>query len=160
MSKEEIMNRLEEIRNEYQNKIENINDVFDNLDDDIKVGIIIDYCNDNSYEHPEYMSSFDELMEGLSPTEIVDCISNDFSTSDEYFWFDGYGNATSGSAWDVIGQFGDNIDNDFLMENRENYNGFSDFNDELDELSSEYDDLIDELDEMGEDTSEIPDIDN
>ena len=29
MSKEEIMNRLEEIRNEYQNKIENINDVFD-----------------------------------------------------------------------------------------------------------------------------------
>ena len=56
MSKEEIMNRLEEIRNEYQNKIENINDVFDNLDDDIKVGIIIDYCNDNSYEHPEYMS--------------------------------------------------------------------------------------------------------
>lgn len=41
MSKEEIMNRLEEIRNEYQNKIENINDVFDNLDDDIKVGIIV-----------------------------------------------------------------------------------------------------------------------
>ena len=143
MSKEEIMNRLEEIRNEYQNKIENINDVFDNLDDDIKVGIIIDYCNDNFYEHPEYMSSFDELMEGLSPTEIVDRIGNDFRTGDEYFWFDGYGNVHSGCAWDVINQFGDDIDNDYLIE-----------------LSSEYDDLIDELDEMGEDTSEIPDIDD
>ena len=160
MSKEEIMNRLEEIRNEYQNKIENINDVFDNLDDDVKVGIIIDYCNDNSYEHPEYMSSFDELMEGLSPTEIVDRIGNDFRTGDEYFWFDGYGNAHSGCAWDVINQFGDDIDNDYLMENRENYSSFDDFNDELNELSSEYDDLIDELYEMGEDTSEIPDIDD
>jgi len=160
MSKEEIMNRLEEIRNEYTHKVENIVNVFDNLDDDDKVEIIIDYCDSNSYERPEYMSSFDELMQGLSPTEIIDRISNDFNTRDEYFWFDGYGNAESGSAWDVVRNFGDDIDSDYLMENRENYNGFSDFNDELDELSSEYDDLIDELDEMGEDTSEITDIDN
>ena len=154
MTKEEIMNELEGLKKEYVEKMDNIHDVFDNMNDSDKIAIIMDYCNENGYERPEYMDSFDELMTGLTPTEIVDRIGDGFSTNNEYFWADGYGNLQSGDAYDTINEF-DDVDDDFLKENRENYNGFDDFNSELCELSDKYDELIDELEEMGEDVSDI-----
>ena len=75
------------------------------------ISLYNDYIDDNNYEeHLYYMNKLDDLLSGYSPTEIIDmAMSNDdFSTRDEYFYFNGNGNLVSSDsveevADDVIG---------------------------------------------------------
>jgi hypothetical protein len=52
-----------------------------------------DYCDDNIY----YMDEFDEIFNGCTPWEIArTCFySGKFCPANNYFWFNGYGNAES-----------------------------------------------------------------
>ena len=75
------------------------------------IGLYNDYIDDNNYEeHLYYMNELDDLLSGYSPTEIIDMVmsNDDFSTRDEYFYFNGNGNLVSSDsveevADDVIG---------------------------------------------------------
>ena len=75
------------------------------------ISLYNDYIDDNNYEeHLYYMNKLDDLLSGYSPTEIIDMVmsNDDFSTRDEYFYFNGNGNLVSSDsveevADDVIG---------------------------------------------------------
>ncbi|RPF54747.1 hypothetical protein [Abyssicoccus albus] len=50
---------------------------------------------------PYYMDSFDEIMDGLTPTEIARRMTSEFNIYDDYFIFNGYGNLESLSDYEV-----------------------------------------------------------
>lgn len=85
MMKEEALAKLAEIREEHENKKHSALKWLEGINDDERIQIIMDYCDDNVYERPYYMSEFDEMMEGKTPTEIIDMVSNDFNTNDDFF---------------------------------------------------------------------------
>ena len=158
MMKEEALAKLAEIREEHENKKHSVLEWLAGINDNEHIRIIMDYCDDNVYERPYYMSEFDKMMEGKTPTEIIDMVSNDFNTNDDFFWFDGYGYAESGCTSRVFADFGD-IDEYWLLDNAYRYDSFSDFNDELDNMVNEYYDIIEDLKAAGEDVKDIPDLD-
>lgn len=57
-----------------------------------------DYCSEHCCCDDEifYMDSFNELMDGLTPLEIVERVQyGDFRPDDDYFAYNGYGNIVS-----------------------------------------------------------------
>lgn len=158
MMKEEALAKLAEIREEYENKKHSVLKWLAGINDNEHIQIIMDYCDDNVYERPYYMSEFDEMMEGKTPTEIIDMVSNDFNTDDDFFWFDGYGYVESGCTSRVFADFGD-IDEYWLFDNAYRYDSFSDFYDELNDIVNAYYDIIEDLKAAGEDVKDIPDLD-
>lgn len=158
MMKNEALAKLAEIRGEYENKKHSVSEWFAGINDDEHIQIIMDYCDDNGYKRPYYMSEFDKMMEGKTPTEIVDMVGNDFNTNDDFFWFDAYGYAESGCTSLVFTDFGD-INENWLLDNAHKYDSFSDFNDELDNMVNEYYGIIEYLKAAGEDVKDIPDLD-
>mgnify|MGYP003307885407 CR=1 FL=1 len=61
------------------------------------------YCEDNNDPDSmvEYMDSFNELFDGMTPTEIAERVSHgSFCSGDDYWCFNAYGNIKTFSYWD------------------------------------------------------------
>lgn len=157
----EAKQKLADLKRRYDDNLEHIDDAFWNLADKDKLRIIRDFLDANQYERFYQMSDFDELMAGKSPSDIVRDLADGFCINDDYFWFDNYENAVSGSASDVISRFGDDVDSSWLIGHYDEYgDAFADFCEVLAELGDEYDEIIDSLDEQGVDTSSLGFIDD
>lgn len=136
--------RIIEIVKEYENKINELMEVYNNLDDYDKLEVLMDYLDDNNLARPYSMDCFDELMEGEKPLKIAQLIDKDFCVYDNMFWFDGYGKIHSGDISDSLKEF-DDMDFDWLNENCGRYACFNDYMDELDAIINKYYDVADEL---------------
>lgn len=89
---------------EYETLQEAIGECYDNLSDDDKVYLWNYYCEKNRYDddHIYSMSEFDDLCCGLSPTEVLNKVSEDFNTCHEWFKDDIYGCDSSDDPADFI----------------------------------------------------------
>ena len=108
----------------------------DDLTDGDKISVWNEYCSKNSYEDTIYnMSMIDELMQGLTPFEILKR-GSDIDIDDDYFWETIYG-AKSGDINDCPIEYSNLaryiVDNDDDLYNR-------DIRDLLDEMEGEEDD--------------------
>jgi hypothetical protein len=80
------------------NKINAIVDIIDNWETHDLVTAWNERCEEQDLydERIEDMYSFDELYDGMKPTEIADMLHNaSFSTGDDYFEFNRHGNISS-----------------------------------------------------------------
>ena len=82
----------------YEEKIEAIKNIIKGMDDSDAVAFHNEYC----YETNDYddeiieMERFDEICEGMTPSEIARSIAyGDFNPNHDYFHFNGYGNFES-----------------------------------------------------------------
>lgn len=137
---------LQEIKNKYDEKADEIIDIYNGLDDNDKLEIIIDYLQENNYEYPVRMRYFNELLSGKEPLEIARLITDDFCAYDAFFWFDGYGNIHSGDISDVLKTF-DDVDENWLKDSCGAYTCFNDYLAELSDIEEEYDELAEKLGE-------------
>lgn len=102
----EITNENKNIKNEkenktmknYDEKVEAIKNIIEDMDDSDAVALHNEYC----YETNDYddeiieMERFDEICEGMKPSEIArSIVYGDFNPSHDYFHFNGYGNFES-----------------------------------------------------------------
>lgn len=102
----ETTNENKNIKNEkenrtmktYDEKVEAIKNIIEDMDDSDAVAFHNEYC----YETNDYddeiieMERFDEICEGMTPSEIARSIFyGDFNPNHEYFHYDGYGNFES-----------------------------------------------------------------
>lgn len=124
-------------------KIDAIKEVLDNLDDDELFSIHCDYCDAACYpdERMFGMDEFDDLYCDNKPMEIAEAVcGTNFSTNDDYFWYNGYGNLESGYA-------SDHVDTEevakWMLEHEDPLD-----NDDIQELFDEWDE--DEMDEEDE----------
>lgn len=126
---------------------ERINEVLEEMDNDMLVTVWNEFCEaDSRYDDIiECMENLDDYLYGLKPSEILDRVDSDFSTSDDYF---------SESGWGEIESFDnprDHIDLDEVAEycakneddlyNDDIKNCIEEFNEECEEAevdSSEY----------------------
>ena len=82
----------------YEEKIEAIKNIIEDMDDSDAVALHNEYC----YETNDYddeiieMERFDEICEGMTPSDIARSIFyGDFNPNHSYFHYDGYGNFES-----------------------------------------------------------------
>ena len=102
----EITNENKNIENEkenrtmktYDEKVEAIKNIIEDMDDFDAVAFHNEYC----YETDDYndeiieMERFDEICEGMTPSDIANHIFyGDFNPNHNYFHYDGYGNFES-----------------------------------------------------------------
>lgn len=75
---------------------ERVAEFIENMSDDDQIQLHNNYVQDISAEDGiSQMSDLDELCEGQTPTEIIQSLSKDFSTSHSYVYFDGAGKLNS-----------------------------------------------------------------
>lgn len=92
------------------------------------LAVLLQHMNvyDGCFEESTYydMDSFDEFMDGYTPTEIARMIfhGGDFNPNDEYFRFNAYGNLESANWGDVVAEAEDLVD-DILEHLVNNYDG-------------------------------------
>lgn len=102
----ETTNENKNIKNEKENKImktydekvEAIKNIIENMDDSDAVALHNEYCYEtNNYDDEIIeMERFDEICEGMTPSDIANHIFyGDFNPNHEYFHYDGYGNFES-----------------------------------------------------------------
>ena len=102
----ETTNENKNIKNEkenkimktYEEKVEAIKNIIEDMDDSDAVALHNEYC----YETNDYddeiieMERFDEICEGMTPSDIANHIFyGDFNPNHEYFHYNGYGNFES-----------------------------------------------------------------
>ena len=82
----------------YEEKIEAIRSIIEDMSDSDAVALHNEYC----YETNDYddeiidMERFDEICEGMKPSEIArSIVYGDFNPNHDYFHFNGYGNFES-----------------------------------------------------------------
>lgn len=118
-----------------------IEEILDNLADHEIVDV------NNAYQEcvngDKYIYStddFDELMDGMTPTEIANRVAfGDYNPYHMWFWFNGYGNIVSGDYPDrADGWFASDI-SEYAVENDEDF-GNSDIREILDENEEEDED--------------------
>jgi hypothetical protein len=112
--------------------IEWLNDNHDSLQ-----GIVYEINSyDGSMDDYDYidMSEFDSIMEGKTPTDIANMINygDGFSTTDEYFHFNAYGNLHSVSSYDIEHELVEAIDD--IADRVIDLSGSIDVPDELQEI--------------------------
>ena len=78
------------------------NAIAEDWSDSDKVSAWNEYCDKSNYPDNMIFSmwDFDDLMSGRKPSEIVNLVGSAFSSCDDYFAFDGYGNLVSGDSPD------------------------------------------------------------
>lgn len=78
-------------------KYEAIKEFIEELNSDDIVYLWNEYCDKVNYydDRIYYMYEFDDLFYGKTPLDILDSVSSDFSSNDDYFQFNGYGYAKS-----------------------------------------------------------------
>lgn len=94
-----IENKKEnKIMKTYDEKVEAIKNIIEDMDDSDAVALHNEYC----YETNDYddeiieMERFDEICEGMTPSDIARSIFyGDFNPNHEYFHYNGYGNFES-----------------------------------------------------------------
>ena len=102
----EITNENKNIKNEkenktmktYDEKVEAIKNIIEDMDDSDAVALHNEYCYEtNNYDDEIIeMERFDEICEGMTPSDIASGIFyGDFNPNHEYFHYDGYGNFES-----------------------------------------------------------------
>lgn len=102
----ETTNKNKNIKNEkenramktYDEKVEAIKNIIEDMDDSDAVAFHNEYCYEtNNYDGEIIeMERFDEICEGMTPSEIARSIFyGDFNPNHEYFHYDGYGNFES-----------------------------------------------------------------
>ena len=102
----EITNEDKNIKNEkenrtmktYDEKVEAIKNIIEDMDEPDAVALHNEYCYEtNNYDDEIIeMERFDEICEGMTPSDIARSIFyGDFNPNHEYFHFNGYGNFES-----------------------------------------------------------------
>ena len=102
----EITNENKNIENEkenrtmktYDEKVEAIKNIIEDMDESDAVALHNEYCYEtNNYDDEIIeMERFDEICEGMTPSDIARSIFyGDFNPNHEYFHFNGYGNFES-----------------------------------------------------------------
>ena len=102
----ETTNENENIENEkenktmktYDEKVEAIKNIINNMSDSDAVALHNEYCYEtNDYDNEIIeMERFDEICEGMTPSEIARrIVYGDFNPNHDYFHFNGYGNFES-----------------------------------------------------------------
>ena len=102
----ETTNENKNIKNEkenkkmktYEEKIEAIKDIIGDMDDSDAVALHNEYCYEtNNYDDEIIeMERFDEICEGMTPSDIArSIVYGDFNPNHDYFHYDGYGNFES-----------------------------------------------------------------
>lgn len=129
------------MRTDLENKrIEQIENILDNLSEYELMDIHNEYCANGDDEIFE-MDMFNEMCEGMTPTDIANCIFyGDFCPNHSYFKFDGYANFESSdfpSDWIYTSDLAN-----YMYDNWESYN--------IDEVA----DLFDEWESEDEDDEE------
>lgn len=81
------------------------------------------------------MYELDMMLEGKTPTEIIDLVNDDFSTNDEYFYYDIYGLKSTD---DREGHYEDFL-NEYAIERMADYRRWVDTIDRTAELCELYD---------------------
>lgn len=82
----------------YDEKVEAIRNIIENMDDSDAVSLHNEYCYEtNGYDDEIIeMERFDEICEGMKPSKIAHSIVyGDFNPNHDYFHFNGYGNFES-----------------------------------------------------------------
>lgn len=82
----------------YNEKVEAIKNIIENMDDSDAVALHNEYCYETKNYDDEIieMERFDEICEGMTPSDIANHIFyGDFNPNHEYFHYDGYGNFES-----------------------------------------------------------------
>ena len=102
----EITNENKNIENEkenrtmktYDEKVEAIKNIIEDMDESDAVALHNEYCYEtNNYDDEIIeMERFDEICEGMTPSDIANHIFyGDFNPNHDYFHFNGYGNFES-----------------------------------------------------------------
>lgn len=82
----------------YDEKIEAIKNIIEDMDDSDAAALHNEYCYEtNNYDDEIIeMERFDEICEGMTPSDIArSIVYGDFNPNHEYFHYDGYGNFES-----------------------------------------------------------------
>lgn len=83
---------------------------------DVNIDMLSDYneyLEDRGYEHYYNMDELDELLDGLTPMQVIQkTYFGKFNYSDEYVQFNGYANLDSFSEYEIIREM--QQDRDFL----------------------------------------------
>lgn len=82
----------------YNEKVETIKNIIEDMDESDAVALHNEYCYEtNNYDNEIIeMERFDEICEGMTPSDIANHIFyGDFNPNHEYFHYDGYGNFES-----------------------------------------------------------------
>lgn len=102
----EITNEDKNIKNEkenrtmktYDEKVEAIKNIIEGMDESDAVALHNEYCYEtNNYDNEIIeMERFDEICEGMTPSDIANHIFyGDFNPNHDYFHYNGYGNFES-----------------------------------------------------------------
>lgn len=118
--------------------------------------ILVEIANENG-ESIYPMDDFDELMDGMTPTDIAEKIyyGDGFNPNDDYFMFDGCANLKSLTDFSVTDEIDiDDIVSTIIDEDSSDYNDIQDFldgyNETMDELTDKEDDMNAEIAELQE----------
>lgn len=82
----------------YNEKVEAIKNIIEDMDESDAIALHNEYCYEtNNYDDEIIeMERFDEICEGMTPSDIANHIFyGDFNPNHEYFHYDGYGNFES-----------------------------------------------------------------
>ena len=82
----------------YEEKIEAIKNIIEDMDDSDAVALHNEWCYEtNNYDDEIIeMGRFDEICEGMTPSEIAsNIVYGDFNSNHDYFHFNGYRNFES-----------------------------------------------------------------
>ena len=94
-----IKNKKEnEVMKTYDEKVETIKNIIEDMDDSDAVALHNEYCDEtNDYDDEIIeMEIFDEICEGMTPSDIARSIFyGNFNPNHEYFHYNGYGNFES-----------------------------------------------------------------
>lgn len=131
--------------------IDKLQNAINGMDNGELVQLWNEYTDKANYpdDHIYSMDEFNEIMYGRDPLDIaltIEC--GDFNSSDDWFWFNGYGNICTAY------RIGDDYENspldldaviDYIIEH-----GDSLYNDDIADILAEADEECDEEDELEE----------
>ena len=123
-------------------KREALQNIIDMLDESDIISMWNERCDNTCYDD-EYiysMGDFDELMNGKSPSDIVDALDSNFDLGDDYIRFTIWGVESFSDIYDIVDD-GELID--YMLENDEDF-----YNSDIREVLEEEDE--DEEDEEEE----------
>lgn len=110
----------------YEEKVEAIRNIIEDLDTSDEVALHNEWCyaNNNYDDVIIDMKRFDELCEGMTPSEVaMKIVYGDFNPNHDYFRYNGYGNFESTydpTDWIYPGDIArDVVDNERAFENDE-----------------------------------------
>ena len=148
----EITNENKNIENEkenrtmktYDEKVEVIKNIIEDMDESDAVALHNEYCYEtNNYDDEIIeMERFDEICEGMTPSDIANHIFyGDFNPNHDYFHYNGYGNFESTdypTDWIYPGDIArEVVDRECAFENDEIQEEIDSWNEENDEENEE-----------------------